>query len=290
MRTSYLTRRIAESRARPAGARGLRQHANPLALRFYDPPVPPVWGSFATLDAPLHLDIGCGEGTMLVDLARLHPGRNHLGIDIREGALSRAREQLRADPVVSQQRNCHFALANLELSHHLWLPYPGVLDIVTIFHPDPLLKTSQRAKRRLVSPAFALALAAYSTPGRTRLHVQSDVESIFEDITTTLQNPATEQLFLRDVPDPILGPFEPLRSMREARVLARHNTTTASGTRQLGPLPITPSPGFSNAGLSQAEALAAPPRIWRASYLRTLASVGGPPPPPLHPLSRVRLS
>ena len=227
---------------------------------------------------------------MLVDLARLHPGRNHLGIDIREGALSRAREQLRADPVVSQQRNCHFALANLELSHHLWLPYPGVLDIVTIFHPDPLLKTSQRAKRRLVSPAFALALAAYSTPGRTRLHVQSDVESIFEDITTTLQNPATEQLFLRDVPDPILGPFEPLRSMREARVLARHNTTTASGTRQLGPLPITPSPGFSNAGLSQAEALAAPPRIWRASYLRTLASVGGPPPPPLHPLSRVRLS
>lgn len=257
-------------------ARGFRtrQHANPLTLRFYERPGP-LWETFESLDKALHLDVGCGEGTMLVNLARACPWRNFLGIDVRQGAVARALQQVASDPVVSHQKNCHFVVANLELSHHLWLPYPGAgVDVVTIFHPDPLPKLAQRAKRRLVSASFALALAAYTTPGRTRVHVQSDAHGIFEDITRTLADPQIARYFLRDVPDPVCGPFGPVRSMREERILARFleaSSVTAARSVTLD---------------CHVELVPHPPRIWRASYTRTLLPAGSAPQPPLHPFAR----
>lgn len=259
---------------RVAGRRGLRQHANPLSLRFYERPEP-LWEAFSSLDAPLHLDIGCGEGTMLVKLAEANPGRNYLGIDVRQGAVERALQQVTLNPIVSHQRNCHFIVANLELSHHLWLPYPGAggVDVVTIFHPDPLPKLAQRAKRRLVSTSFALALAAYTTPGHTRLHIQSDARSIFDDITRTLADPANAaRYFIRDIPDPVCGPFEPVRSMREERILSRFaecvGATDAVAAFQAAQAPM-------------------PPQIWRASYTRALLPAVSAPTPPPHPRSRL---
>ena len=267
--------------------RGLRQHANPLSLRFYDRPKR-VWEAFSTLDAPLHLDIGCGEGTMLVELARKYPHRNHLGVDIRIGAVTRANKQLLDDPIVSRQGNCHFIVANLELSHPLWLPYPGgVVDVITIFHPDPLLKYTQREKRRLVSTHFALALASYTNPGHTRLHIQSDSQSIFDDICRTLRAPSAARFFIRDSPDPSRGPFEPLRSMRESRILQRHFEAMANA-HSSGVVRLTDA-SLADNNEDRASPID-PPRIWRASYTRTIAPIEAPPPPPPRPVALISSS
>jgi hypothetical protein len=215
---------------------------------------------------------------MLVKLAETNPGRNFLGIDVRQGAVERALQQVSLNPIVSQQRNCHFVVANLELSHPLWLPYPGAagVDVVTIFHPDPLPKLAQRAKRRLISTSFALALAAYTTPGHTRLHIQTDARGIFDDITRTLADPGNAaRYFIRDIPDAMCGPFEPVRSMREERILSRFSKSVCASD--------------SVAGFQAAQA-PSPPRIWRASYTRALLRAVSAPTPPPHPRSRLAAS
>jgi tRNA (guanine-N7-)-methyltransferase len=94
-----------------------RQHVNPLARRFQQPcQLPHGWPSSHVFDdpaRPLHLDIGCGKGGFLVDLARsrgaatsgsnstcMNSNVNYLGLEIRPLVAQYARERL-----ASLQRN-----------------------------------------------------------------------------------------------------------------------------------------------------------------------------------------
>jgi tRNA (guanine-N7-)-methyltransferase len=298
-------------RSAPCGRRFLRvrQHANPLASHFYEPPEGHTWSIFKNPDAPLHLDIGCGNGSLLVDLAAAHPDRNHLGIDVRSAVVDLARKRLAT--AGSTAGNCHFLVANLELSHRHWLPYPGRggISIVTIFHPDPLVKQSQR-KRRVLTPALAELLAGYTVPGVTRLHIQSDVQEAFDSMAFVLDDPEwAQRWWARDSPDPTVGPFAPLMSAREqftlqqhARLRAEaaaataapvaqskeaHRSTSGAAARQPSPLPKAVGSGRGSAaaheegsrarssGSSNALRILSPAPegtqlIWRASYTRTV--------------------
>jgi tRNA (guanine-N7-)-methyltransferase len=95
-----------------------RQHVNPLARRYQQPCVLPMdWpaSSFLDVSRPLHLDIGCGKGGFLIDLA-IHRDKearcqisddddattttqrpadvNYLGLEIRPLVAQYARERL----------------------------------------------------------------------------------------------------------------------------------------------------------------------------------------------------
>ena len=62
----------------------MRQHVNPLSRVHQAPrPLPPLQELFARPSLPLHLDIGSARGRFLLAMARLHPLRNHLGVEIR---------------------------------------------------------------------------------------------------------------------------------------------------------------------------------------------------------------
>jgi hypothetical protein len=62
----------------------VRQHVNPLSRVHQAPrPLPPLQELFARPGLPLHLDIGSARGRFLLAMARLHPLRNHLGVEIR---------------------------------------------------------------------------------------------------------------------------------------------------------------------------------------------------------------
>lgn len=52
------------------------------------------WQSFFTKEAELHLDLGCGKGVFLADIACVHPSINYLGIDISYDILGVARRNI----------------------------------------------------------------------------------------------------------------------------------------------------------------------------------------------------
>ena len=60
-----------------------------------------TWGQLFGNEQPVQIEVGMGKGRFIMDMARLHPDRNFVGIEIYDSVLLRAvqkREQLEEDP------------------------------------------------------------------------------------------------------------------------------------------------------------------------------------------------
>lgn len=157
----------------------VRQHVNPFKASLTAPTVPPAWESeFADLTLPLHVDIGCGSGRLLMVLAKRSVGScNFLGIDIRDKLLQRSTiwaEELNLT-------NIHFKVANATLAlDAILMRYPGPLRLVSILCPDPHFKQRHR-KRRIVQKSLVDALEKHLPTGG-QIFLQSDVEEVATDM------------------------------------------------------------------------------------------------------------
>jgi tRNA (guanine-N7-)-methyltransferase len=100
--------------------------------------------------APLHVDLGCGDGSFLVALAERHPEKNFLGIERMSGRVEKACRK------ASNVRNVR--LLHLESSYvveHL-LP-PGSVEAFYLLFPDPWPKRRHQ-RRRVVTHKFLTAV------------------------------------------------------------------------------------------------------------------------------------
>lgn len=166
---------VDDSRA-GTGSRRFRQHVNPLAQQYREPLQLPDWHQvLAVPELPLHLDIGCARGKYLMQVAQMDAHRrNYVGVEIRQNVIAEAS----AEAARRGLPNLAFVHANINFHHHVLLPsLPGVLESVSIFHPDPWMK-KRHLKRRLVTPEFVSDLADLLAPG-TPIFVQTDVEELF---------------------------------------------------------------------------------------------------------------
>ena len=96
---------------------------------------------------PIIIELGCGKGEYTVNLAKLNPNKNYIGIDIKgarfwKGAKTAIDEKL--ENVVflrTQIELLEYVFGNDEI-HEIWLTFP-----------DPQIKF-QRRKHRLINPVF----------------------------------------------------------------------------------------------------------------------------------------
>lgn len=157
----------------------IRQQVNPLALFYRAPPDPLLWEQvFRRPELPLLLDIGCGRGQWLLNLAASQPERNFLGLEIREPLTEYANQ-------VAAQRgldNLHFEFCNATLGlNPLFAELPtDILQCVTIQFPDPWYKKKQ-AKRRVLNADLVETLVQYLKADGT-IWVQSDVEFLAQEM------------------------------------------------------------------------------------------------------------
>jgi tRNA (guanine-N7-)-methyltransferase len=102
--------------------------------------------------APLHVDLGCGEGSFLCALAQRLPDKNFLGI---ERLLGRIRSSARKAAGLSNVR-----LLQMESSYAVryLLPTAAVETFYLLF-PDPWPKRRHH-RRRIVTPEFLNSLHA----------------------------------------------------------------------------------------------------------------------------------
>jgi tRNA (guanine-N7-)-methyltransferase len=196
----------------------VRQHVNPLSRYHLLPrPLPPLAELFAQPDLPLHLDIGSARGRFLLALAPLEPGRNHLGLEIREPLVAAAE----ADRLQAGLSNLRFVFGNANVSLVGWLEQlpAGLLQRVTLQFPDPWFK-ARHHKRRVLQPPLLQALALALTPG-AELFVQSDVAPVILPMVALVE---ASGCFNRPAGDP--RPWRPTNPLpvsteRERHVLAQ---------------------------------------------------------------------
>ena len=153
----------------------VRQHVNPLGIRYQTPIDPIDWENiYVDVNQPLLLDIGCARGQFLIDMAQLEPKCNFLGLEIRE-PLVEAVNKVRSELGLT---NLHyiFCNANNSLKPLLSSLPKGILQQVTIQFPDPWFK-NRHAKRRVAQPELVSELADYLAPGGT-VFLQSDVKFV----------------------------------------------------------------------------------------------------------------
>jgi tRNA (guanine-N7-)-methyltransferase len=179
---------------------------------------------FADATLPLHIDIGCARGKMMLDLAKAHPNRNFLGIEARDALVREAEASVRVqrelhaslgaqaqatDPAASEGQkvpvpilsNVKFVSANMMSASHLATfvasirALPGPVSLVSVLFPDPWIRRRHRA-RRVVQLPLLNALAEVTKSGALLL-VSSDVEDVVTQAHGVL---ASEPRFMNACP------------------------------------------------------------------------------------------
>jgi tRNA (guanine-N7-)-methyltransferase len=123
--------------------------------------------------APLHVDLGCGDGSFLSELASRAPAKDFLGIERLVGRVGQARRKAEK---INNMRVLH-----LETSYAVEYLLPA--QSVEVFHllfPDPWPKRRHQ-RRRVVSANFLNAIAAALVPNGI-LRVATDQSDYFNYI------------------------------------------------------------------------------------------------------------
>jgi tRNA (guanine-N7-)-methyltransferase len=144
-------------RTTPAQARALAE----LAPRYLVPDAPEPIDLVRTFgrDAPRVCEIGFGNGAVLLALARAHPERDFLGIEVHEPGVGR----LLLGAHEAGLANVRVLMQDAVEVFERRLPVES-FDEILIFFPDPWPK-KRHHKRRLIQPAFAEQLARKLKPG-----------------------------------------------------------------------------------------------------------------------------
>ena len=110
------------------------------------------WNEVFGVKRPLFLEVGMGKGRFLMDMARLHPERNFVGIEMYDSVLLRAlqkREELEA--AGEEFSNLVFIRVDARLLPEIF--EKDEVDGIYLNFSDPWPK-DRHARRRLTSPPF----------------------------------------------------------------------------------------------------------------------------------------
>ncbi|HUF62116.1 MAG TPA: tRNA (guanosine(46)-N7)-methyltransferase TrmB [Verrucomicrobiales bacterium] len=123
---------------------------------------------------PLEIDLGCGDGEFLVEMAAQHPDRRFLGIERLRGRVRkvcRAAGRVQLENLRVLRLECAYAIEYL-------LPHPCAAALHLLF-PDPWPKKRHQS-RRLVNPQFVSGVTGVLERGG-ELFLKTDDEAYFHE-------------------------------------------------------------------------------------------------------------
>lgn len=122
---------------------------------------------------PLHIEVGMGKGRFLMDMARLHPEINYLGIEMYDSVLLRA-IQKRSE--LGELPNLYFMCTDARLLPDIFVK--GEVEKIYLNFSDPWPK-ARHAKRRLTSREFLARYDQILPPGGT-IEFKTDNRELFD--------------------------------------------------------------------------------------------------------------
>jgi tRNA (guanine-N7-)-methyltransferase len=132
------------------------------------------WHEAFGREAPLHLELGAGNGFHLSGMAALHPEYSWLGLELRFKRVVLCVKKLQAA-----------GLSNARITRYNWfylndLFEDSSLDALYLHHPDPWPKADQ-AQNRIIDRAFCELMSRLLKPGaswRTKTDFAPHIQAI----------------------------------------------------------------------------------------------------------------
>ncbi|WP_374165990.1 tRNA (guanosine(46)-N7)-methyltransferase TrmB [Arcticibacter sp. MXS-1] len=154
-------------------------------------------------DQPLILELACGKGEYTVNLARLFPDKNFIGIDYKGNRIWRGAK------TALEENITNVAFLRIQIENILDYFAEGEVSEIWITFPDPQPQIS-REKKRLTFPGFLQKYRIVLKPeGIMHLKTDNDglhaytIEKIEELKLTLLQR--TEDLYRSELVDDVLS-------------------------------------------------------------------------------------
>ena len=134
------------------------------------------WEQVFTQEQPIHIEVGMGKGRFLMDMAKLHPEINYIGIEMYDSVLLRAlqkREKL--EEAGEKLDNLKFMCVDARLLPEIF--EKGEIQRIYLNFSDPWPK-ARHAKRRLTSTEFLERYEKILAQGR-RVEFKTDNTELF---------------------------------------------------------------------------------------------------------------
>ena len=137
--------------------------------------------TYARPDQPWHLELGCGKGGFLSQLACAHPENNYLGIDITDKVLILAKRKVEAAYQAADRPidNVKIMSADIERIHNVIFPEDTVRRIYINFC-NPWSKNGSSHKHRLTYPRQLIQYRAFLEDGG-EIYFKTDDDDLFRD-------------------------------------------------------------------------------------------------------------
>jgi len=127
----------------------------------------------------LVVELGCGRGEYTVNMARMFPGLNFIGVDKKGARLWRGAKTSNEENILNA------AFLRIQILHLDLFFAPGEIDEIWITFPDPQPQLS-REKNRMTSPRF---LNMYKNLLKTGgfIHLKTDNRGLFDYTLETIK-------------------------------------------------------------------------------------------------------
>lgn len=152
---------------------------------------------------PLILELACGKGEYTVNLARLFPDTNFIGIDYKGNRIWRGAK------TALEENISNVAFLRIQIENILDYFGEGEVDEIWITFPDPQPQTS-REKKRLTSPRFLEKYKQLLKPGGI-IHLKTDNDGLHAYTVEKIEElglklfARTEDLYHSDLVDEVLS-------------------------------------------------------------------------------------
>ncbi|GAB2317962.1 tRNA (guanosine(46)-N7)-methyltransferase TrmB [Alkalibacterium sp. s-m-22] len=165
---------------------------------------------------PLHIEIGCGKGRFIIEMAKRYPDINFIGIELQTSVIVSALEK----QIDEQLPNLQLMQVNAKDLRDYF--EPGEVDRIYLTFSDPWPK-NRHEKRRLTYKSF---LSVYETilNDEGELHFKTDNQKLFEYSLTSFSkyDAVLEKVYLdlhnSDVEDNVMTEYEEKFSKKGNRI------------------------------------------------------------------------
>lgn len=174
------------------------------------------WKERFNNDNPIHIEVGCGKGQFIIDMAKKYPEINFVGIELQTSVIVTALEK----QIEEDLPNVQLLQVNAsDLTHYY---EEDEIDRIYLTFSDPWPK-NRHEKRRLTYKSF---LSVYETILNTKgeLHFKTDNQKLFEYSLISFSNyPAKlSEVYLdlhnSDVKDNVMTEYEEKFSNKGNRI------------------------------------------------------------------------